>query len=66
MKNKRFYHYCGPIIRFGKVVTNHWSATTFATSPQQALSNLTFRAKMKFKYDSKAKLALDKNCLKEV
>ena len=37
-----------------------------AVSPQQALNNLTFRAKKEFKYDKNSKLILDKKCLKEV
>lgn len=63
---KRFYTYKGPIYRFEHIVVNKWEAVTMAVSPQQALNNLTFRAKMELKYDRNSKLTLDKKCLTEV
>ena len=63
---KRFYTYKGPIYKFEHIAVNKWKAVTMAVSPQQALNNLTFRAKMELKYDKNSKLILDKKCLKEV
>lgn len=65
-QKKTLYKYNGPVYRFEHIAIRKWEAVTMAVSPEQALNNLAFRAKMKFKYDSKAKLTLDKNCLKEV
>ena len=66
LKSKSIYKYKGPIYRFEHIALSKWEAVTMAVSPQQALNNLTFRAKTELKYDRQAKLTLDKNCLKEV
>ena len=65
-QKKVAYKYKGPIYRFEHITLSKWEAVTMAVSPQQALNNLTFRAKTELKYDRQAKLTLDKNCLKEV
>ena len=66
LKSKSIYKYKGPVYRFEHIVINKWEAVTMAVSPQAALNNLAFRAKMELKYDKSAKLVLDKKCLKEV
>lgn len=65
-QKKIVYKYKGPVYRFEHIITNKWEAVTTAVSPQQALNNLTFRAKTEFKYDKHAKLTLDKKFLMEV
>lgn len=65
-QKKAIYKYKGPIYRFEHIIMSKWEAVTMAVSPQQALNNLTFRAKMELKYDRNSKLTLDKKCLTEV
>lgn len=65
-QKKVVYKYKGPVYRFEYIIMSYWEAVTMAVSPQQALNNLEFRAKMELKYNRQAKLTLDKNCLKEV
>lgn len=42
---KRYYKYNGPVVAFGKVLTNNFKAETIAISPEKALSNLAFQFK---------------------
>lgn len=63
-QKKTFYKYKGPVFRFEHVVINKWEAVTEAVSPQQALNNLAYRAKMELNLSCKAKLTLDPKCLK--
>lgn len=65
-QKKVAYKYKGPIYRFEHIVLSKWEAVTMAVSPQQALNNLTFRAKATLKYNKDSKLTLDKKCLVEV
>ena len=66
IQKKTIYKYAGPIYRFENIIMSKWEAVTMAVSPQQALNNLTYRAKMELKYDRQSKLTLDKKCLMEV
>lgn len=66
VQKKIAYKYKGPVYSFEHIAISKWEAVTMAVSPQQALNNLTFRAKMELKYNRQSKITLDKNCLKEV
>lgn len=66
VQKKVVYKYKGPVFRFEHVALSKWEAVTMAVSPQQALNNLTYRAKMELKYDRQSKVTLDKNYLREV
>ena len=39
------YSYVGPVLEFGKVITNQWKAETYAVSESKARSNLAYRFK---------------------
>lgn len=39
------YSYVGPVLKYGKVISDDWSATTWARSLKKAKSNLEFRFK---------------------
>ena len=39
------YSYKGPVLEFDKIVTNRWSAQTYATSEAKARSNLAYQFK---------------------
>lgn len=65
-QKKIVYKYKGPVYRFERIAISKWEAVTMAVSPQQALNNLTFRAKATLKYSKDSKLTLDKKCLMEV
>lgn len=39
------YSYNGPVLEFDKVITNHWSAQTYATSESKARANLAYQFK---------------------
>lgn len=39
------YSYDGPVVSFGKCISNHWKGTTFAQTEQKARNNLAFRFK---------------------
>lgn len=42
------YVYDGPVTEFGRVISNRWSSSTFATSEKKARSNLSFQFKKQF------------------
>lgn len=62
-QKKIAYRYKGPVYRFEHIVINKWEAVTMAVSPEQALNNLAFRAKLELKYDKQSKLTLNKKYL---
>ena len=39
------YSYNGPVLEFGRIVTNNWQAQTYATSEAKARSNLAYQFK---------------------
>lgn len=39
------YRYDGPVLAFGKYVTDHWRGETMAPTVQKARSNLTYQVK---------------------
>lgn len=43
MAEKTKYTYAGPVERYGKCVSVHWEASTFAANPEAARRNLQFR-----------------------
>ena len=52
------YSYDGPVLEFGKVVTNRWRSTTFAPTEVKARSNLTFQYKKQFGRTPNTKITL--------
>lgn len=41
----KLYSYSGPVLEFDRIVTNCWSAQTYATSEAKARSNLAYQFK---------------------
>lgn len=39
------YSYDGPVLEFGRIITNHWRAQTTATSEAKARVNLAYQFK---------------------
>lgn len=52
------YSYDGPVLVFGKIVTQKWSSSTFAPTEAKARSNLTFQYKKQFRLEPTAKITL--------
>ena len=42
------YSYDGPVLEFGKVISAHWSASTYARSEKEARRNLVYQFKQKY------------------
>lgn len=40
------YYYNGPVLEFEKIVADHWSASTRASTEKKARSNLAYQFKM--------------------
>lgn len=61
------YTYNGPVLIFGKLVTNKWSGETVAVSRKKALSNLSYQfKKVNNITDNRAKVTLMDKYLYEV
>jgi len=65
MEFKRYYTYEGPVVAFGKVVSNKWKGETVATSRSKALSNLAYQFKKDAKLVAATRINLVDKCLKE-
>ena len=52
------YSYDGPVLEFGRVVTQRWSAATYAPTEGKARSNLTFQYKKQFRREPNTKITL--------
>lgn len=39
------YLYEGPVLEFDRIIANHWSSSTLASSEQKARSNLAYQFK---------------------
>lgn len=39
------YAYNGPVMEFGKCITNNWAGSTYATSEKKAKNNLAYQFK---------------------
>lgn len=63
--NKITYSYDGPVYHFGKIVCEHWKASTIAVSKEKALSNMAYRYKLANGLVSSAKINLDIKHIKE-
>ena len=57
-RNKKQYSYDGPVLEFDRLLTEHWKATTFASSPSKAKSNLAFRFKKETNRMAASKITL--------
>lgn len=40
------YYYNGPVMEFDRIIADHWSASTRATSEKKARCNLAYKFKM--------------------
>ena len=65
MEFKRYYTYEGPVVAFGKVVSNKWKGETIATSRTKALSNLAYQFKKDAKLVATTRINLVDKFLKE-
>lgn len=57
------YFYSGPVMEFGRCVSNHYEATTFAPSRKEALSNIIFKFKRECGKHPFSKISLDETKL---
>ena len=58
------YKYEGPVYHFEHIVIEKWTAYTTASSKEQALNNLKFKAKRALKMSPATKITLDSSHLK--
>lgn len=68
-KSTKTYHYEGPIMRFGRIVSWGWEDTTQAVSEAQALNHLRFKAGKYLGLDvgsHNARVELDPECLEVI
>ena len=65
MEFKRYYTYEGPVVAFGKVVSNKWKGETIATSRTKALSNLAYQFKKDAKLVAATRISLVDKFLKD-
>lgn len=65
-KQKKEYHYSGPVYHFEKKIMDNWEATTMARSRAEALNNITFRAKKALGFSRYTQLRLNKDLLQAV
>lgn len=65
MEFKRYYTYEGPVVAFGKVVSNKWRGETIATSRTKALNNLAYQFKKDTKLVAATRINLVDKFLKE-
>jgi predicted nucleotidyltransferase len=63
MKDKLLYEYKGPVYYFNRLIAENWQDETFAVSFEQALNNLTFKAKNYFNYKANSAITLDSSKL---
>lgn len=52
------YVYNGPVEEFGRCVSNHWTATTYAVSEAKARSNFEYQFKKQFNRAKNVKITL--------
>lgn len=52
------YDYEGPVMEFGRCVSNNWKAITFAPSEKKARSNLTYQYKKRHNKIAATKISL--------
>ena len=62
----KVFKYRGPVMHYGKIVDNCYTAETQAVSSIKALSNLSYRWKHENDRGRSYKVELDINCLKSV
>lgn len=46
MTNRKRYTYEGPVMEFDRCIVDRWSASTYASTPGRAKSNLIYRFKI--------------------
>lgn len=52
------YVYEGPVEEFGRCITHHWAAATYAPSENKARSNFAHQYKQQFNLVSNARITL--------
>ena len=60
---KRRFHYEGSVYAFQTLVTDNWSATTYAESEKRAISNFKYRFRRKFNYSVNVPLSMPGNVI---
>lgn len=61
--DKKRYTYAGPVRMYDKIIDHNYRGETMASTPQKALSNLSWRYKKEFGYNELVKIDLDKKYL---
>lgn len=64
-EEKYTFVYSGPVLRFGKIISNNWSAKTVATSKEKAISQFMYRFKKDNNLEVWAKIELPGELRKE-
>ena len=62
MQELRTYSYNGPVLEFGKIITNRWNGETTAPSEKKARSNLVYQFKQEFDKPLHSKITLPGVC----
>lgn len=52
------YTYSGPVLEFGRCISNNWNGTTIAPSEKKARSNLAYQFKKQFNRTANCKIEL--------
>lgn len=54
----KLYYYDGPIMMFGRCISNQWHGETYAKSEKKAKSNLAYRFKQQYGYGKNTQITL--------
>lgn len=55
---KKQYYYDGVVLEFERVISNRWSGSTYAKTPNKAKSNLAYRFKKETGRSANSKISL--------
>ena len=59
----QLYSYDGPVMMFDKIIDDNWKASTYASTPQKAKSNLLYRFKKEHNFVPNVKITLPKEVI---
>lgn len=54
----KLYFYDGPVLEFGKIISDRWSSSTRAESEKKARSNLAYQFKMMYGQTPNSKITV--------
>lgn len=57
----QLYFYDGPVLEFDRIIANHWSGSTRATTEKKARSNLAYQFKMEYGREPRSKITIPGN-----